>query len=120
MTEHITYGDYDITNEDSISLCKAEYAILAKDLDYCMTLKKTPDTYEAPSGALIPKGIPQRDVCLKGLAHELRDPELCELLSTATDSEYGETYVEGCKTQALDPNYKPVRESYSVPDFNSL
>lgn len=77
-------------------------------------------TYEAPSGALIPKGRPQRDVCLKGLAHELRDPELCELLSTATDSEYGETYVEDCKTQALDPNYKPVRESYSVPDFNSL
>jgi hypothetical protein len=118
MSEQVTYGDYGINREDSISLCKAQYAILAKDLEYCMTLKKTPDTYEAPSGALIQKGIAQRDVCLKGLAHELENPKLCELLNTATDSNYGDTYVQTCKTQALDPTYEPVEELHSVPDFD--
>ena len=40
------------------------------------------------------------------------------MLNTATDPDYGEIYVESCKTQALDPNYEPVKKSDSVPDFD--
>ncbi len=60
MIKHVTYGDYSITREDSISLCKAEYAILTKDLEYCMTLKEAPDTYEARPGVFKDKGIAQK------------------------------------------------------------
>jgi len=120
MTRHVTYEDYSITREDSISLCKAEYAILTKDLEYCMTLKETPDTYEARPGVFMDKGIAQRDICLEGLAHELKRPDLCELLNTAKDPDYGEDYVKSCKAQALDPNYKPVRKKDSIPEFDNL
>jgi len=120
MTKHVTYGDYSITREDSISLCKAEYAILTKDLEYCMTLKETPDTYEARPGVFMDKGIAQRDICLRGLAHELKRPDLCELLNTAKDPDYGEDYVKSCKALALDPNYKPVRKKDSIQDFDKL
>ena len=120
MTRHVTYEDYSITREDSISLCKAEYAILTKDLEYCMTLKETPDTYEARPGVFMDKGIAQRDICLEGLAHELKRPDLCELLNTAKDPDYGEDYVKSRKALALDPNYKPVWKKDSIPDFDNL
>ena len=120
MTELVTYGDYSITNEDSISLCKAQYAILTKDLEYCMTLKETPKTYEGQPGVFKETGIAQRDICLKGLAHQLKKPELCELLNTATDSNYGEVYVKSCKRMALDPNYNPVKKLESMPDFDKF
>jgi len=115
-------GDYSIPREDSISLCKAKYAILTKDLEYCMTLKETPDTYEARPGVFMDKGTAQRDICLHGLSRELKRPDLCELLNSAKDPDYGENSVKICKAQALDPNYKPVQiwKKDSISDFDKF
>jgi len=85
-----------------------------------MTLKETPDTYEARPGVLKDKGIAQRDICLQGLAHKLKRPDLCELLNTAKDPDYGEDYVKSCKALTLDPNYKPVWKKDSIQDFDKL
>jgi hypothetical protein len=82
-----SYGDYAISVEESIDVCKAEFAIKTKNLEYCLTLKEKSDQS--------PETRSQRDICLEGLARELKHLDLCDSL------QLGEIYKHACKIRAV-------------------
>ena len=65
-------GDYRTTVEESRYFCRADYATMASDAEYCKTL----DSEVKFTGS-----ITQKDKCLKELAKKLQDKSLCEFMS---------------------------------------
>jgi hypothetical protein len=93
LCDFITVGlhqDYVAPLEELIDTCKSEFAIKTRDLDYCLSLQQRPAT-EVDTRS-------QRDICLEGLARELKRLDLCDLLHV------GETYKHTCKIRAA---YEP-------------
>lgn len=66
------HDDYNTSVEESRYFCRADYAVKARDVEYCKTL----DTE-----IKFPGTITQKDKCLRDLAKELNDKSLCEFLT---------------------------------------
>ena len=69
-----------------IDECQAQFAVATGNLAYCLTLKQKPNE---DSGTRT-----QRDICLEGLAGELRQPDLCDQLHL------GQAYQHTCRIRA--------------------
>lgn len=89
----ITVGirqDYIVPVTELIDECQAQFAVATSNLDYCLTLKQKP---KEDSGTRT-----QQDICLEGLARELKQPDLCDQLHL------GQSYQHTCRIRAaLEP-----------------
>lgn len=85
----ITVGarqDYTVPVAELINECQAQFAVATRNLDYCLTLKQKP---KEDTGVRT-----QQDICLAGLARELRQPDLCDQLHL------GQSYQHTCRIRA--------------------
>jgi hypothetical protein len=78
--------DYIVPVAELTDKCQAQFAVATQDLAYCLTLKQEP---KEDSGART-----QQDICLEGLARELRQPDLCDQLHL------GPSYQHTCRLRA--------------------
>jgi hypothetical protein len=81
-----TRQDFVVPVAELIDECQAQFAVATGDLSYCLTLKQKP---KEDSGART-----QQDICLEGLARELKQPDLCDKLHL------GQVYQHTCRLRA--------------------
>lgn len=85
----ITVGirqDHSVPVAELIDECQAQFAVATGNLNYCLTLTQKPKEATGTRS--------QQDICLEGLARELRQPDLCDQLHL------GQTYQHTCRIRA--------------------
>lgn len=94
------FQDIKISAEEARANCKVSYAITTDDIDYCLSLPAERQEY----------GWSLRDGCFQGLAIKLQRPDLCELMPSAKDEEYGDFWLENCKQAAQSATMEDENE----------